>query len=242
MPGLATTREVDKRFKAFTIWSNACKHESWNADFPRVYITYNEADDAYLLEHFGDIVANSYEEYRTQPRHYDKEIMTTLKQIHESAKVKNQTEMKADMGDRKDTVVYKKSGTFDARNGKVGERIVTEIDGEEETQKTVGENDVVIKGPKGELYVVSVKKFNERYEVDKELTDEFQPYKATGLIRAYEYAGKPFKFVASWDEEMICNAGDFLASPLSNVDDEEIREVYRIEKSVFADTYAEVNA
>jgi hypothetical protein len=47
------------------------------------------------------------------------------------------------------------------------------------------------------MYVVSSKKFNERYEVDKELTDEFQDYKAKGLIRAYEYDGTSFYFTST---------------------------------------------
>ena len=89
------------------------------------------------------------------------------------------------------------------------------------------------------MYVVSSKKFNERYEVDKELTDEFQDYKAKGLIRAYEYEGATFMFTASWDEEMLCKSGDFLAAPVQSPDDDHVEEVYRIERSVFDETYAE---
>ena len=138
-----------------------------------------------------------------------------------------------------ETKVYKKSGTFKARNGKAGEHIVTEIDGEKETEKTVKDGEIVIKGPKGEMYVVSSKKFNERYEVDKELTDEFQDYKAKGLIRAYEYDGTSFYFTASWDEDMLCHNGDYLAAPVQSPDDDHVEEVYRIERSVFDETYAE---
>lgn len=136
--------------------------------------------------------------------------------------------------------LYKKSGTFDARLGKPGEHIVTTIDGEDETKKTVKDGEIVIKGPKGEMYVVSEAKFRQRYEVDKEPTEDYQPYKAIGLIRAYEYAGEDFKFIASWDEEMICKPGDYLASPVKDADDSEYPEVYRIERSVFDETYSEV--
>ena len=139
-----------------------------------------------------------------------------------------------------ETKVYKKSGTFKARNGKAGEHIVTEIDGEKETEKTVKDGEIVIKGPKGEMYVVSSKKFNERYKVDKELTDEFQDYKAKGLIRAYEYDGTSFYFTASWDEDMLCHNGDYLAAPVQSPDDDHVEEVYRIERSVFDETYAEL--
>jgi len=167
--------------------------------------------------------------------------MTTIQQIHESTKVKTQADMIAQLKGET-TVVYKKSGTFDARKGKVGERITTVIDGEEETQNTVGEDDVVVKGPKGEMYVISSKKFNRRYEVDKELGNEFQSYKTKGLIRAFEYTGSPFKFVAGWHEVMICKEGDFLATPISDADDTKVPEVYRIERSVFDETYAELKA
>lgn len=136
--------------------------------------------------------------------------------------------------------LYKKSGSFDARLGKAGEHIVTTIDGEDETKKTVKDGEIVIKGPKGEMYVVSEEKFRQRYEVDKEPTDEYQKYKAVGLIRAYEYAGDEFKFIASWDEEMICKPGDFLASPVKDAEDTAYPEVYRIERSVFDETYSEI--
>lgn len=135
--------------------------------------------------------------------------------------------------------LFQKSGTFQARKGVIGEKITTVIDGEEETKKTVKSSEVVVKGPKGELYVISDKKFKDRYEVDKELKDDFQNYKALGLIRAYEYKGEPFKFIASWDEEMLCKDGDFLASPVSGEADKDVTEVYRIERSIFDQTYKE---
>ena len=136
--------------------------------------------------------------------------------------------------------LYKKAGTFDARKGVPGEHIVTTIDGEDETKKTVKDGEVVIKGPKGEMYVVSTKKFNDRYEVDKELSDDFQPYKAKGLIYAYEHEGPRIYFMASWDEEMICKNGDYLACPVTDPDEAIASEVYRIERSVFDQTYSEV--
>lgn len=163
------------------------------------------------------------------------------KPLKEDKMVKTQKEMIAQMDAllKGDDVpkLYKKSGTFDARKGKTGEHIVTTIDGEDETQKTVKDGEVVIKGPKGEFYVVSEKKFKERYEVDKDLSDSFQKYKAKGLIRAYEYTGPTVKFIASWDEEMLCKEGDFLACPVADKDEDSAKEVYRIERSVFDETY-----
>ncbi len=159
--------------------------------------------------------------------------------LTESDKIANQKEMIEIMKEA-EPELYKKSGRFEARLGKSGEHIITTIDGEDETKKTVKDGEIVVKGPKGELYVISDKKFRERYEVDKEPTDKYQKYKATGLIRAYEYAGEDFKFTASWDEEMICKPGDYLASPVKDAKDTNYPEVYRIERSVFDDTYSEV--
>lgn len=165
-----------------------------------------------------------------------------LKEEAEARRVKSQDTMIGEMNKKlaahdENVKLYKKSGTFKARNGKSGEHVVTEIDGEKETEKTVKDGEVVIKGPKGEMYVVSTKKFNDRYEVDKELTDEFQDYKAKGLIYAYEYKGPTFKFRASWDEDMLCKEGDFLACPVTDPEEAIAGEVYRIERGVFDETY-----
>ena len=131
---------------------------------------------------------------------------------------------------------YQKQGTAQIRKGKVGETVVTTIDGEDETKKTVKDGDVVVKGPKNELYVISSEKFKNRYEYTaKELTDEFQEYVATGKILAYEHTGDQFSFIASWDEEMICKNGDYLASPSLDLPPP---EVYRIERSIFDKTYS----
>lgn len=160
-----------------------------------------------------------------------------LEQIHEAKTIKSQKQMIAQMTDMyKETKTYKKSGTFDARKAKIGEHIVTTIDGEDETKKTAKADEVVVKGPKGELYIVSEKKFNERYEVETPLTDKFQKYKANGLIMAFVYDGPTFNFKASWDEDMLCKKGDYLASPSATLP---VPEVYRIEASVFAETYKE---
>ena len=166
-----------------------------------------------------------------------------LKKLTEAAIVKSQRFMIAQFKTVDTSTaakVFKKFDTFKARKGKVGEHVVTVIDGEEETKKTVVAGEVVIEGPKGECYVVSEKKFKERYEVDKDLTDSFQNYKTKGLIKAYEYKGPNFKFRASWDEEMLCKEGDYLATPVKSAADNAVPEVYRIERSVFDITYKEL--
>lgn len=166
-------------------------------------------------------------------------IQTRLSDLVESDRIKSQEEMIDLFKKEKVKDFYKKRGTFKARKGKPGEHVETVIDGEVETTKTVKENEVVIEGPKGELYVVSEKKFNERYEVDKELSDTPKPYKSKGFIRAFEWKGEPIKFIASWEEEMICKDGDFLAAPVKSEEDNNVTEVYRVERSVFDETYKE---
>lgn len=136
--------------------------------------------------------------------------------------------------------LYKKTGKYDIRLGKPGEKIDTYIDGEKETTKTVHDGELVVKGPKGELYVLTDAKFRKKYIVDKEPTEEYQQYESKGLVRAYEYRGEDFTFMADWGEEMICKTGDYLASPVSDADDRDYPEVYRIERSVFDITYSEV--
>lgn len=137
--------------------------------------------------------------------------------------------------------MFEKSGSFNARKGIVGEKITTTIDGEDETEVTVTADKVVIRGPRGEMYVVSTDKFKSRYEYDKELSDKFQSYKSKGLIRAFEYEGQSIYFIASWGEKMLCKDGDMLAVPITDINDfDDVPEMYRIEKSVFNKTYKEL--
>lgn len=151
----------------------------------------------------------------------------------------SQAEMVEDFKTRK-TNLYKKIGTAFARKAIKGEKISTEIDGEVETTNTAKENDVIMKGPKGELYIVSTAKFKSRYKDTDKLSDEFTEFVATGLIRAFQHEGDSFKFIASWGEEMICKDGDYLATTVKNETDENVEEVYRIESSVFSITYKKI--
>lgn len=168
--------------------------------------------------------------------------MKLIETLEEPAQpAKTQEEMIALFKTQK-TDLYKKIGTAFARKAKVGEHISTEIDGEVETTNTAKENDVIMKGPKGELYIVSTAKFKSRYEDTDKLSDEFTEFVATGLIRAYQYKANHFsiKFIASWGEEMICKEGDYLATTVKNETDENVEEVYRIESSVFSITYKKI--
>jgi hypothetical protein len=130
------------------------------------------------------------------------------------------------------THLYKKVGSVMARLAKAGEEIVTAIDGKIETKNTAKENDVVIKGLKGEEYIIGHEKFKARYTVNKPVSDDFTTYEPNGTCIAYEYQGESMVFMAPWNEEMIVHNGDFLATT-----DAFIPEVYRIERDAFFKTY-----
>lgn len=104
------------------------------------------------------------------------------------------------------------------------ERVVTSIDGEQETVNKAEEGDYIITGVKGEKYILTPKKFNDRYIVagNKARTKPVE-------ITAKQYKGKSISFMASWGEEMILNYNDFLVR--------NVNEYYRIEKNAFREIY-----
>lgn len=135
---------------------------------------------------------------------------------------------------------FEKVTTVEAKTLKAGEEIVTVIDGEEETKNTAKEGDVLIKGIGGEKYVISLHTFKERYLTtdSKKVTKvppTFTKFTSTGFAYAFQWKNPTMKFIAPWNEEMICNEGDFLAT--TSLDD---IEVYRIESNIFKKTYKEV--
>ena len=132
------------------------------------------------------------------------------------------------------------------------ETILTIVSGKLETIKTADESDIVLRnielGSSAETYIISWKKFTERY--DAEIV--FLPYiidgqewtvvTAKGIVEAFEYKIGPgvipatISFVAPWNEEMICNDGDFLARPQNG----DKNDIYRIEKETFKQTYRKI--
>lgn len=129
--------------------------------------------------------------------------------------------------------LFEKFSTADVRLAKEGEIVQTILDGEVETVNTAKSNDVVVRGTRGEEYVMDKDKFAKRYDLtNKTLSESYQTVKATGTCIAYQYQGEPMEFNASWNEKMIVKAGDWLATT-----DESVPEVYRIEKQAFAETY-----
>lgn len=127
---------------------------------------------------------------------------------------------------------YSKIGAVLARKAVRNERIDTIIDNVVETTNTAGDDDVVVVGSKKEEYIVPFSKFHNRYMVDKPLNDTFQEYKACGKCLAYQYSGESFQFESPWNELMLVQDGDYLATP-----DDSFSEVYRIEQQAFLETY-----
>lgn len=132
---------------------------------------------------------------------------------------------------------YKKVGLVSVRKAVDGEIVVTIIDNVVETENKAGSNHVVVRGPKGELYTMSMDKFKARYVVDKPVTNDFQDYTPSGTCIAFKYLGDSFKFIAPWSEEMLVCSGDYLATT-----EPSIPEVYRIEKSAFEKTYRKMSS
>lgn len=128
--------------------------------------------------------------------------------------------------------LYKKFGAVACRLAIVGESIITNIAGEQETQNTAKEADVVVRGALGEEYILSLEKFSSRYNIDKPVHSHYQLYEPCGTCLAFEYRGEPLQFMAAWGEAMIVQPNDFLATT-----SEDVPEVYRIERNAFFSTY-----
>jgi hypothetical protein len=124
---------------------------------------------------------------------------------------------------------YQKTGMFKYRKAKVGEKIVTIIDGKKETQNVANENSWIITGPKGEEYIIDDKTLKSRYEIVDDNT-----VKAIGECWAFENK-EHLMFKASWGEDMVADPGDMIVSINKNGS-----EPYRIEKEIFKKTYKEI--
>ena len=142
-------------------------------------------------------------------------------------------EMFKEAEDRGQDTRWRKNAVVMARLAVPGELVVTVIDGVEETRRTAGSDDVVVKGPKGEEYATEGAKFRSRYETPDGMGPDWRKAVATGSCWAYEHAGAPYSFVAPWGEKMIVESGDRVAMP----DKSNPKDLYRIEKGAFELTY-----
>jgi hypothetical protein len=131
---------------------------------------------------------------------------------------------------------YEKKGQVDIRPAVPGEVIATVIDGERETVNTAAVGDHVVRGVKGELYIIKAETLAKRYGGPLTAPDRegFRRHPAKGDFYGFRYEGQPIKFVAPWKEDMIVNPGDYIGT-----DSIGSKEYYRVEQSAFAMTYAE---
>ncbi len=131
---------------------------------------------------------------------------------------------------------YRKIGQADIRPAVPGEVVATVIDGERETVNTAAAGDYVVRGVKGELYVVTPETLAKRYGGPLTAPDKdgFRRYPARGDFYGFRYEGAPIKFVAPWKEDMIAKPGDYIGTNAMGS-----TAYYRIEQSAFAATYVE---
>lgn len=138
---------------------------------------------------------------------------------------------------------YEKSSRVHARPAVPGEVIVSVTDTGEETRNRAQPGDKVVENltRAREQYLVSDETFGQRYRAVAELDDTWTEYAPLGKVRAIEITaelvarlgvGDEFLLLAPWGSEQSAQEGDFLVSPLPD-----LREVYRIAKSEFRQTY-----
>jgi hypothetical protein len=133
--------------------------------------------------------------------------------------------------------LYRKKTTAVIRPAVPGEVVETWLNGQRETVNTAKSGDHVVRGVKGEQYLITSAILADRYGTPAGASDRqgFRQYEAKGNCYAFRYDGEPFKFVAPWGEDMIVNPGDYIGATEIGSD-----QIYRIEKAAFAETYVEV--
>lgn len=125
---------------------------------------------------------------------------------------------------------FKKAGIFSYEISGTEQNVITSIEGIIETTNTAYPGDFILTGQAGEKYVLKAETFAKRYKALDDKTAQ-----ATGECWGYVWHREPMSFQSPWGEDMIIETGDMLVSP-----DKEVSQVYRIEKGVFENTYAEV--
>uniref|UniRef100_A0A6T1GLY1 Uncharacterized protein n=1 Tax=Alexandrium monilatum TaxID=311494 RepID=A0A6T1GLY1_9DINO len=146
--------------------------------------------------------------------------------------------------------LYQKVTPMHARLAVEDGVLETVINGKVETTKTYKAGDYILLGTEGEKYVLGADKFGERYDLatvedagDADLSSQgYKVYRPTGRVwaaqldaDAVQAAFPAGKFIAAWGSEMVVEAGDYIATPYPAAG-----EIYRVEKSAFANTYKPV--
>jgi len=132
---------------------------------------------------------------------------------------------------------YRKKANVRIRPAVAGEVIETRIDGQRETVNTAKAGDYVVRGVKGEQYVITPETLATRYGPPLSDPDAhgFRQYDAQGVVHAFRYEGAPTTFTAPWGEAMVVNPGDYIGTAALGSD-----QFYRIARDAFAETYAEI--
>ncbi|MEZ4958107.1 MAG: hypothetical protein R2825_31395 [Saprospiraceae bacterium] len=143
---------------------------------------------------------------------------------------------------KKKGVAYKKFKPVFARKASEGEAIATITNDGVETTNQAGKGDYIVKNQTDaeEKYILTKKKFKDRYVYAKRSKNGFSEYLPKGKIVGLELTPailkeldlpSHFHFEASWGEPMIAKENDFLVCP------PDFSEVYRIARKEFFETY-----
>ena len=104
---------------------------------------------------------------------------------------------------------------------------VTKLDN---TQRDYKSGDIMVCGPQGEKYTMSSSKFAKNY--DGKIGESVVVEQTPRMVARYEES-ESIRFTASWGEGMDLNTGDYLVREAPG-------KYYRIEKTVFEETYNEI--
>ena len=120
-----------------------------------------------------------------------------------------------------------KTAPVHARSGIIGEEIITQMaDGHiETTNKIKGDDEIVITNPDNEQYIISAKKFVERYDIRGQ-------YRPKAIPQLFIITKQDIEFIAPWNEVMSIKAGGVL-----NITQFETGDIYGIQENEFFKTY-----
>jgi len=128
-----------------------------------------------------------------------------------------------------------KVAVVQARTGKIGEKIRTQMkDGHIETENTIKTDDeMIIRNPSGEEYIISGERFRERY-ITKPLDKlgKWAMYQSLVIPQELMWLDNDVEFVAPWGTPMSVKGGGVL-----NITNRATGDIYGIEKNALLETY-----
>lgn len=131
--------------------------------------------------------------------------------------------------------------TFYIHSNAVPQKILTNIDGEKETENTLRQGDILLTGPLGEQYVLPPAKFLALYNVNEQVATPRPLAKLAARLTKLAIRKAPLdmkkrnaadsiSFKAPWGEDMIANVGDFIIKDTEG-------GYYRVQRQAFRSTY-----